>query len=81
MCRKLILCGWLVLIPVDAQQARILVALLVSISFFGLRLSLKPLKRCVAHRSSLRRALLQMLVLLTLLCLTLTGPRMRCWQP
>jgi len=45
MCRKLILCGWVVLIPDDAQQARVLAALVVSISFLVLRLSLKPLKR------------------------------------
>eukprot|EP00966_Prymnesium_polylepis_P148230 3424137-Prymnesium_polylepis.1 len=44
MCRKLILTGWVLLISEHAEQARVNVALLVSILFIVLRLSLKPLR-------------------------------------
>ena len=33
MCRKLVLCGWVLLISEHAEQARLVVALLVSITF------------------------------------------------
>ena len=46
MCRKLTLTGWVLMISEQAEQARVLVALLVSIAFFGLQLSVKPLRRC-----------------------------------
>eukprot|EP00966_Prymnesium_polylepis_P108484 2511345-Prymnesium_polylepis.1 len=45
MCRKLILVGWVLVIRDEAEQARVLVALFVSITFFGFRLTLRPLKR------------------------------------
>ena len=45
MCRKLTLTGWVLLISEDAEQARVLLALLTTILFFGLRLTLRPLKR------------------------------------
>jgi len=45
MCRKLTLTGWVLLIPSDTELARVLVALLVSIAFLALQLSLKPFKR------------------------------------
>jgi hypothetical protein len=45
MCRKLILTGWVLLISEDAEQARVMVALLVSITFFGLNLRFRPLRR------------------------------------
>eukprot|EP00966_Prymnesium_polylepis_P156486 3615528-Prymnesium_polylepis.2 len=48
MCRKLSICGWVLLIQDEAEQARIVMALLVSFLFLVLRLVLKPLKRCVA---------------------------------
>ena len=48
MCRKLTLTGWVLLIDDDAEQARVLVALLVSMAIFGLRLSIRPLRRCAA---------------------------------
>ena len=46
MCRKLTLTGWVLLVREEADQARALVALLVSVSFLALHLSIKPLKRC-----------------------------------
>ena len=49
MCRKLALTGWVLVAAEDFEQARILLALIVSIVFFGLRLALQPLKRCVAR--------------------------------
>ena len=45
MCRKLTLTGWVLLITEEYEQARVLVALLVSIAFLALHLSIKPLKR------------------------------------
>jgi hypothetical protein len=50
LCRKLVLVGWLLLIPDDAQQARVLVAILFSVAFFGLRLLFMPTLRCAAQR-------------------------------
>jgi len=44
MCRKLTLTGWVLLIPGNAEQARVIVALFVSIIFFGLNLRFRPLK-------------------------------------
>ena len=48
MCRKLVLCGWILLIAEGAEQGRVVVVLLVSFVFFGLRLTVRPLKRCAA---------------------------------
>ena len=48
MCRKLTLTGWVLLIGEDFEQARVLVALIVSIFFLTMHLSYKPLRRCVA---------------------------------
>ena len=45
LCRTLTLTGAVLLIESPFEQARILTALLISITFFGLHLSLKPLKR------------------------------------
>eukprot|EP00966_Prymnesium_polylepis_P304929 7045110-Prymnesium_polylepis.1 len=45
MCRKLTLCGWVLLISEEYEQGRALVALLVSIAFLTIRLSVKPLRR------------------------------------
>eukprot|EP00966_Prymnesium_polylepis_P211862 4907058-Prymnesium_polylepis.1 len=44
MCRKLTLTGWVLQIRGDAEQARVIVALFVSITFFGLNLRFKPLR-------------------------------------
>jgi len=44
MCRKLTLTGWVLQIHGDAEQARVIVALFVSITFFGLNLRFKPLR-------------------------------------
>jgi len=44
MCRKLTLTGWVLLIRGDAEQARVIMALFVSICFFGLNLRFRPLK-------------------------------------
>eukprot|EP00966_Prymnesium_polylepis_P027026 624943-Prymnesium_polylepis.1 len=46
MCRKLVLVGWVLLIHGDAEQARVLMALFVSIVFFGLNLRFRPQRRC-----------------------------------
>jgi len=45
MCRKLVLCGWVLSINEDAEQARVVVALFTSITFFGLNLRFRPLRR------------------------------------
>ena len=52
MCRKLILTGAVLLIGEEFEQARVLVALLVSIAFVTLHLSIKPLRRCEEHKST-----------------------------
>eukprot|EP00966_Prymnesium_polylepis_P020056 462144-Prymnesium_polylepis.1 len=44
MFRKLILTGWVLLLE-DAVQARLLVAICVSVVFLALQLSIKPLRR------------------------------------
>ena len=50
MCRKLTLTGWVLLIDEGAEQARTLVALMVSIGFLALHLFFMPFKRCVRSR-------------------------------
>jgi len=45
MCRKLTLTGWVLLISEEFEQARVLVALLVSIMFLAFHFAVKPLKR------------------------------------
>mmetsp|Transcript_14795 Transcript_14795/g.39539 ORF Transcript_14795/g.39539 Transcript_14795/m.39539 type:complete len:438 (+) Transcript_14795:2667-3980(+) len=45
MCRKLTLTGWVLLIGEKFEQARVLVALVVSVTFLALHLSRRPLKR------------------------------------
>eukprot|EP00966_Prymnesium_polylepis_P087998 2035815-Prymnesium_polylepis.1 len=45
MLRKIILTSAVCAIGEDAEQARVLVALLVAISFLTVRLSMKPLRR------------------------------------
>ena len=45
MCRKLALTGWLLIIGEAYEQARVLAALLISISFLALHLSIQPLQR------------------------------------
>ena len=44
MCRKLTLTGWVLVIRGNAEQARVIVALFVSIIFFGLNLRFRPLR-------------------------------------
>ena len=44
MCRKLTLTGWVLTIRGNAELARVIVALFVSISFFGLNLRFRPLR-------------------------------------
>ena len=45
MCRKLTLTGWVLLIRGNAEQARVIVALFLSICFFGLNLCFRPQRR------------------------------------
>eukprot|EP00966_Prymnesium_polylepis_P166785 3855261-Prymnesium_polylepis.2 len=45
MCRKLALTGWVLQIKGDAEQARVTVALFVSITFFGLNPRFAPLRQ------------------------------------
>jgi hypothetical protein len=52
MCRKLTMTGWVLMVKEDAEHARVLVALLVSIVFLVLELVVNPLKRCVGGRSN-----------------------------
>ena len=47
MCRKLTLTGWVLLFRGDAELARVIAALFVSITFFGLNLRFSPLRQCV----------------------------------
>eukprot|EP00966_Prymnesium_polylepis_P104593 2422789-Prymnesium_polylepis.2 len=50
MCRKLVLTGWLVVIFEEkAELARVVAALLFSIAFLVLRVSVKPPRRCAAR--------------------------------
>jgi hypothetical protein len=46
MCRKLTLTGWVLMIRGDGEEASVIVALFVTITFFGLTLRLRPLRRC-----------------------------------
>ena len=46
MCRKLVVTGWVLLVPEDKEQLRVLLAILVSVSFAFFRLTLRPLKMC-----------------------------------
>ena len=48
MCRKVALTGWVLMIPADFEQARVFVALLVTITFLSLQLSVRPFLRCAA---------------------------------
>ena len=52
MCRKLALTGWVLLIEEAFEQARVLVALLVSVTFIALRLTIQPLKRCAPEAAA-----------------------------
>ena len=54
MCRKLTVTGYVLIISEDTEQARVLVALVVSIFFLTLRLSVKPLRRCMHGRGGSR---------------------------
>ena len=45
MCRKLALCGWVLLIGEAYEQARVLVALLISIAFLTVHLVIRPFWR------------------------------------
>lgn len=45
MCRKLALVGWVLLIGEQSELARVLVALIVSISFLALHFAVKPTRR------------------------------------
>ena len=49
MCRKLVLTGWVALIQNDrhAEQARVLLALVVSIALLVVRVSVKPFDQAV----------------------------------
>ena len=49
--RKLVLTGWLLLVE-KAVQARVLIALLVSVFFLSLHLFVKPLRRCAAAQGA-----------------------------
>jgi hypothetical protein len=51
MIRKLTLTGAVLLIGEESEQARVLVALLVSIAFLALHLSIKPMRRYVQLRA------------------------------
>ena len=48
MTRKLSICGWVLLIEESSEQARLLVALLLSVTFLSVRLALRPFRRCGA---------------------------------
>ena len=50
MCRKLALCGWVLVIGEEYEQARVLVAIFVSTAFLALHLCIQPLKRCATPR-------------------------------
>ena len=41
--------GWVLLIEEDAEQARVLLALLVCVVFLVLRVTVKPLHRCASR--------------------------------
>ena len=48
MFRKLFLTGFVLLIDEGSEQARILVAILVSVTFLALQLTIRPHKRCAS---------------------------------
>ena len=50
MCRKLTLTGWVLLLSEETEQARVIVALLVSISFLALHFSIMPFQRYALPR-------------------------------
>jgi hypothetical protein len=45
MCRKLALTGWVLTIKESSEQARVIVAMLTSISFLALHFTVRPHKR------------------------------------
>lgn len=45
MCRKLVLTGWILLIGEDFEQARVLIAIMISVLFLVLHLTFRPLLR------------------------------------
>jgi hypothetical protein len=48
MCRKLTLVGWVTLVEEEFEQLRVLIALLISITFLTMHFAVKPFKRCVS---------------------------------
>ncbi|KAL1525655.1 hypothetical protein AB1Y20_020505 [Prymnesium parvum] len=61
MCRKLALTGWVLFVEEEHEQARVLVALIVSISFLALRMNVRPTLRP-------EHGLVMLTVDLTLIC-------------
>eukprot|EP00966_Prymnesium_polylepis_P327660 7383515-Prymnesium_polylepis.4 len=49
MCRKLVLTGGVLVFAERTELARVLLSLLVSIAFFALRLTARPLQRCATN--------------------------------
>jgi len=72
MCRKLLLTGWVLMINDEAEQARVLAALLISFLFLVVRLSLKPNRRrddtALAISSELALVLVYMCALVIKAC-------------
>ncbi|KAL1496398.1 hypothetical protein AB1Y20_016353 [Prymnesium parvum] len=64
MCRKLALTGWVLFVEEKHEQARVLVALIVSISFLALRMNVRPTLRP-------EHGLVMLSVDLTLICIYL----------
>merc|ERR1712227_25674 len=68
MCRKLVLTGWVLLIPAEFEQMRVLVAILVSIAFLAFRLSFKPLRRV---EDGVLMTMVEIALILTYVCVLL----------
>jgi len=72
MCRKLALTGWILLIGENFEQARVLVAICVSIAFQAIHLSIQPLRRAedgvLVHSTELALIFIYLCVLLIKSC-------------
>eukprot|EP00966_Prymnesium_polylepis_P045756 1059373-Prymnesium_polylepis.1 len=68
LCRKLTLTGWVLLIGEETEQARVLVALLVSIAFLTLQLAVQPYRK---KEDTFLMALVSLALILVYICVLL----------
>ena len=50
MCRKLTLTGWVLVVAENHEELRLLVAILVTVAFLSVHLTIRPHKRFVSEQ-------------------------------